>query len=388
MKIHRFLSFAICAAALAGGRLAASAPVDAVTVQSFGRLADGRETRLYTLIGEGGFEVSVCDFGARLVRLLVSDHTGQITDVVLGFDTVEGYAQDLPYFGATIGRVANRIAGAEFTLDGHTYALTPTDLAAGRFRHQHGGRQGFDKILWAATPTTKDGRPALRLHHLSPDGAEGYPGTLQVEVLYSLTADQGLRIDYTATTDRSTPVSLTNHAFFNLAGEGRGLVLDQELILCAQRYTPVDAAMLPTGRIEPVAGTPLDFSNSHRIGARITADHEQIRRAGGYDHNYVLNSTTGALALAATVRDPASGRVLEVLTTEPGVQFYTGNAFSKPRPGKSGVPYAPRSGFALETQHFPDAVNQPSFPSTILRPGETYHSTTIYRFPIRPPASR
>lgn len=388
MKTLRFLSFAICATALADGRLAASAPADAVTIQSFGRLADGRETHLYTLKGEGGFEASVCDFGARLVRLLVPDHTGQVADVVLGFDTVEGYAQDLPYFGATIGRVANRIAGAEFTLDGHTYALTPTDLAAGRPRHQHGGRQGFDKILWTATPTTQDGRPALRLYHTSPDGVEGYPGTLQVEVLYSLPAGQGLRIDYTATTDRPTPVNLTNHAFFNLAGEGRGLVLDHELTLRAQRFTPVDAAMLPTGRIELVAGTPLDFSTPHRIGERIAADHEQIRHAGGYDHNYVLDSTTRALALAATVRDPASGRVLEVLTTEPGVQFYTGNAFSKPRPGKSGVPYAPHSGFALETQHFPDAVNQPSFPSTILRPDETYHSTTIYRFPIRPPAPR
>lgn len=358
--------------------LIVSAP--AATVQPFGRLPDGRETHLYTLSGADGFQVGICDFGARIVQLLVPDRAGAVADVALGFPDVEGYARDCPYFGATIGRVANRIGGAKFTLDGRTHALTSNDPANGIPRHLHGGKQGFDKVLWAAESTTRDGWPAVRLRYSSPNGDEGYPGTLEVEVLYSLTADRGLRIDYTATTDRPTPVNLTNHVLFNLAGEGSGTILGHELTLRAHRFTPINALMLPTGEIASVTGTPLDFTAPHRIGARLAADHDQLRLAGGYDHNYVLDSTGGALALAATVCDPSSGRVLEVLTTEPGVQFYTGNAFSKARPGKSGVPYGPRSGFALETQHFPDAVNQSAFPTTILRPGRIYHSTTLYRF--------
>jgi aldose 1-epimerase len=355
-------------------------PAPAAIAPSFGRLPDGRETHLYTLRGAGGFRVSICDFGARIVQVLVPDRTGAVADVALGFRDVEGYALDCPYFGATIGRVANRIGGAKFTLDGRVCVLTPTDTVGGIPRHLHGGKQGFDKILWAAESTTRDGRPAVRLRYSSHDGEEGYPGALEVEVLYSLTADRGLRIDYTATTDRPTPVNLTNHVLFNLAGEGSGTILGHELTVRAHRFTPINAQMLPTGEIAPVADTPLDFTSPRQIGERMAADHDQLRLAGGYDHNYVLDSAAGVLALAATVRDPASGRVLEVLTTEPGVQFYTGNAFSKPRPGKSGMPYGPRSGFALETQHFPDSVNQPGFPSTILRPGQNYRSTTLYRF--------
>jgi aldose 1-epimerase len=351
------------------------------TVRPFGRLPDGREARLHTLQGTDGFQVDLSDFGARIVGVLTPDRDGKLADVVLGFSDVGGYAVDYPYFGATIGRVANRIAGAKFTLDGREYRLMPNEATGDTTKHLHGGRRGFDKVLWAAEPTEREGRPALRFRYTSPDGEEGYPGTLQVEVLYSLTADRGLRLDYTATTDQPTPVNLTNHAFFNLAGEGHGTILDHEFMVRAHHYTPTGAALLPTGEIAPVAGTPFDFTTPRRIGERIDDPHPQLRQSGGYDLNFVLDSLDGSLALAATVRDPASGRVLEVLTTEPGLQFFTGNFFSKPRPGKSGVPYAPRTGFALETEHYPDAVNQPQFPGVILRPRETFRSTTIYRFP-------
>lgn len=349
--------------------------------QTFGRLPDGRETHLYTLKGDDGFQVSLCDFGARIVQLRVPDRAGAIADVVLGFSDVAGYAVDCPYFGATIGRVANRIAKARFTLDGREYPLAANESPQGARTHLHGGRRGFDKVLWTAEPTQRDGRPAVRFHYRSADGEEGYPGALQVEVMYSLTAGRGLRIDYTATTDKPTPVNLTNHVYFNLAGEGRGTILDHELTVRAHHYTPIESNQLPTGEIAPVAGTPMDFIRPRRIGERIAAEHEQIRRGKGYNHNFVLESTDGSLALAAIVREPASGRVLEVLTTEPGMQLYTLNTFTKTRPGKSGRAYPPHGGLALETEHFPDAINQPRFPSVILRPGETFRSTTVYRFP-------
>lgn len=365
------------------GWMLALSLIPAFAAPSFGRLPDGREAHLYTLKGPDGFEVGLCDFGARIVHIIVPDRTGTLADVTMGFPDVEGYARDGPYFGATIGRVTNRIAGAAFTLDGKTYTLTPTDVADGTPRHLHGGKRGFDKVLWATEPTTREGQPAVRMKYTSPDGEQGYPGTLQVEVLYSLTTDRGVRIDYLATTDRPTPVNLTNHVLFNLAGEGRGTILDHELTLRAHRFTPVNDRLMPTGAIIPVAGTPLDFTTPQTIGARIGDPDEQLRRAKGYDHNYVLDAANGALELAAVVRDPSSGRVLEVLTTEPGVQFYSLNTFGKPRPGKSGVRYGPHSAFALETQHFPDSVNQPGFPSVLLRPGETYRSTTVYRFADR-----
>lgn len=359
--------------------IVAAAPLP--TARSFGRLPDGREAHLYTLVGADGFRVDLSDFGARIVGVFAPDRDGKLADVVLGFGDVEGYAVDCPYFGATIGRVANRTAGAKFTLDGREYRLAANETSHGAQTHLHGGVRGFDKVLWAAEPTERAGQPALRFRYTSPDGEEGYPGTLRVEVLYSLTADRGLRIDYTATTDRPTPINLTNHVYFNLAGEGRGTILDHEFTARARHYTPTDAALLPTGAIAPVAGTPFDFTTPRRIGDRIDGSDPQLRQGGGYDLNFALDSQDGSLALAATVRDPASGRVLEVLTTEPGLQFYTGNFFSKPRPGKSGVPYAPRTGFALESQHFPDAVNQPQFASVILRPDQAFRSTTVYRFP-------
>ena len=370
----------IALAALFATVSAPAAPLFPDTVQSFGKLPDGREARLYTLRHASGFQADIADFAGAVVRLLVPDRAGRLADVALGFDTVAPYVNESPFFGALIGRVGNRIAGGRFTLDGQTHTLATNNSPGGIPCHLHGGKVGFDKVLWAAEPATRDGQPALRLRYTSPDGEEGYPGTLAVEVTYSLTADPGLRLDYVASTDRATPVNLTNHCYFNLAGAGHGTILGHELTLHAGRYTPVNPGLIPTGELAPVAGTPFDFTTPHVIGARIAADHAQLRLGNGYDHNWVLDSADGTLALAATLREPASGRVLEVLTTEPGVQFYTGNFLSDNLVGKSATPYACRGGLCLETQHFPDSVNQPSFPSTILRPGQIYRSTTVYRF--------
>jgi len=358
-------------------------PPPPVIIQSFGNLPDGRETKIYTLRQETGFQVEITDFGGTIVRLLAPDRSGHLADVNLGFDTVTPYPTQSPYFGALIGRVGNRTAGGRFTLDSQTYSLATNNTPGGMPCHLHGGVTGFDKVLWQAEPTTREGQPALRLRYHSRDGEEGYPGNLAVEVLYSLTADQGLRMDYTATTDKATPVNLTNHAYFNLAGEGQGDVLGHELTVLAHHFTPVNAGMIPTGQTPPVAGTPFDFTSPHTLGERIGAPDEQLRLAGGYDHNFVLDNQSGSLALAATVREPVSGRVLEVLTTEPGIQLYSGNFLDGKLKGKSGRPYLHRGGFCLETQHAPDSINQPGFPSIVLRPGQTYRSTTIYRFSAR-----
>ncbi len=354
------------------------------TARPFGKLPDGRTAQLFTLRAADGFAAEITDYGGIIVRLLAPDRAGKLADVTLGYARAEDYVAKTPYFGAIIGRVGNRIAGGKFTLDGRTHSLATNNTPGGMPCHLHGGLAGFDKKLWAAEPLMRAGRPALRLTLTSPAGDEGYPGTLRVEVIYSLTADRGLRIDYTATTDAPTPVSLTNHAYFNLRGEGSGDILDHELTLHATRYTPVTAGLIPTGELANVAGTPLDFRQPHAIGARIGAKHEQLERGLGYDHNWVLaEAPRGEPALAARVSEPVSGRIMEVLTTEPGVQFYTGNFLDGTITGKSGRAYAKRDGFCLETQHFPDSVNQPGFPSTILRPGQTYRSTTVYRFSAR-----
>ena len=352
-------------------------------MRPFGKLPDGRAARLYTLENNSGLHADICDYGGIVVRLTVPDRAGHLADVALGCDSVERYVPNSGYLGALIGRVGNRIAGGQFSLDGKTYALATNNSPGGLPCHLHGGLRGFDQALWAAEVTARDGQPALRLRHVSPDGDAGYPGALHVEVLYSLTADRGLRIDYTATTDRATPVALTNHTYFNLRGEGDGDILGHELTLRARRYTPVNAGLIPTGELAPVAGTPFDFTTPHTIGARITDKNPQLGFGAGYDHNFVLDSADGSLALAATVREPESGRVLEVLTTEPGVQFYSGNFLDGTRTGKSGRAYARRSGFCLETQHFPDSMNHPAFPSVVLRPGQTLRSTTVFRFPAQ-----
>lgn len=367
-------------AALMATAAAAASPV---LMKPFGKLPDGREARLYTLKNETGLQADISDYGGTIVRLLVPDRNGRAGDVTLGFGSVDAYAAGSPYFGALIGRVGNRIAGGKFTLDGKTYELARNNSPGGIPCHLHGGIHGFDKVLWQAEPFDQDGQPALRLRYTSPAGEEGYPGTLQVEVVYSLTRANGLRIDYSATTDQPTPVNLTNHAYFNLRGEGDGDILGHELTIAASRFTPVDAGMIPTGALASLAHTPFDFTKPKPIGARIDEANEQLRLGNGYDHNYVLDSGGGEPALAATVYEPTTGRVLEVLTTEPGLQFYSGNWLNGKLTGKSGRPYLHRGGFCLETQHFPDTVNQRSFPSIILRPGQTYRSTTAYRFSVR-----
>lgn len=370
------LSFALCL--LTGATAAESA-----SPKSFGRLPDGRETQLYTLRNANGFQVEITNYGGTIVRLLAPDRDGRLADVTLGFDSIEPYPKQSPYFGALIGRVGNRIAQSRFTLDGKTYTLARNNTPGGIGCTLHGGLVGFDKVIWDAEQATRDGQPALRLRYTSKDGEEGFPGKLAVEVVYSLTPDNGLRIDYSATTDRATPVNLTNHAYFNLAGEGSGTILDHVLTVKAKRYTPVDAGLIPTGEIAPVADTPFDFTTPHAIGERVNAKHEQLRFGGGYDHNFALDSQDGSLALAAEVYEPKSGRRMEVLTTEPGLQFYSGNFLDGTLTGKSGRRYVHRGAFCLETQHYPDSINQPAFPSTVLRPGETYRSTTVYRFSTR-----
>lgn len=354
---------------------------------SFGTLPDGREAAVYTLRHPSGFAAEISNFGGAVTRLFAPDREGRLADIVLGFDNVTDYAERSPFFGALIGRVGNRTAGGRFHLDGRDYVLANNNFPAGEPCHLHGGNLGFDKVLWDAAPLEINGAPALRLGYTSPDGEEGYPGNLSVEVTYILGADQSLRIDYLATTDAPTPVNLTNHSYFNLRGEGNGTILDHEIQIHADHLTPVTRGLIPTGELTPIAGTPFDFNTARRIGDRIDDDDTQLKFGGGYDHNYVLRRDPSAgaepLQLAATVYEPESGRVMDVLTTEPGMQFYSGNFLDGSLTGKSGQPYPFRSGLCLETQHFPDSPNQPQFPSIILRPGETYRSTTVYRFSTR-----
>lgn len=353
-------------------------------MKPFGKTRDGRDTHLFTLRNDRGLAVDITDFGGTVVRLLCPDRHGQAADVVLGFDSVEGYDRPSgPYFGATIGRVGNRIAHGRFTLDGKTYQLATNNAPAGIPCHLHGGNVGFDKVLWTAEEFVEGAEPALRLTYASPDGEEGYPGNLNATVVFTLTSDNALRIEYTATTDRTTPVNLTNHSYFNLGGEGERTILGHALTINAARYTPVNAGLIPTGELAPVIDTPLDFRAPHTIGERIERPNEQLRFAGGYDHNFVLDQADGSLALAAVVLEPQSGRELEILTTEPGVQFYSGNFLDGTLLGKNGHAYGRRTGFCLETQHFPDSPNHSTFPSILLRPDETYRTTTLYRLKAR-----
>ncbi|MCA8830977.1 aldose epimerase family protein [Hymenobacter pini] len=345
------------------------------TASSFGRLADGTEAQLYTLRNAHGVQVSITNYGGTVTKLLVPDKAGQLGDVVLGFDSLAGYQSPEyvkagPYFGALIGRYGNRIAKGKFTLNGQQYTLATNNGA----NHLHGGLKGFDKVVWQAQPGHSAQGQTLTLTYRSKDGEEGYPGTLQVTVVYTLTPDDALQIDYAATTDKATPVNLTNHSYFNLGG-GKD-VLGHEVTLPADRYTVVDASLIPTGELRPVKGTPFDFTSAHAIGERIG----QV--PGGYDHNWVLNQTDG-LHEAATVYEPTTGRTLTVRTTEPGLQFYTGNFLDGSLKGKGGKVYGKHAGFCLETQHFPDSPNQPAFPSTILQPGQTLRSTTSYTFGVR-----
>lgn len=345
-----------------------------VVKTSFGQTGDGTPVDLYTLTNARGMTAKIMTYGAILTELHAPDRTGKMGDVVLGFSTLGGYLKGHPFFGATVGRYANRIARGKFTLDGKAYTLATNNAP----NHLHGGEKGFDKKVWKAAPVRRPDGPAVRFTLTSPDGDEGYPGTLQVAVVYTLTNKNALRIDYSATTDKATPVNLTNHSYFNLAG--RGDVGSHVAAFNAARYTPVDATSIPTGVIAPVAGTPFDFSRPHRIGERI----EQIGKNPntGYDHNYVKNGGS-KFARAATVYEPTTGRVLTMHTSEPGFQFYTGNFLDGTLTGKNGVVYKKHTAFCLEAQHYPDSPNRPNFPSTILRPGQTYRQRTEYVFSAR-----
>jgi aldose 1-epimerase len=349
-------------------------PRKPVAREPFGKLPDGHAVERFTLTNAHGMEVKAITYGGIITSLVVPDRTGKMTDVVLGFDSLDGYLKNDPFFGAIIGRYGNRIAKGQFTVDGQTATLVKNNGP----NHLHGGTKGFDKQVWAAEPVA--GKNAVVFTRTSPDGEEGYPGTLKVRVTYTLTDANALVVDYEATTDKATPVNLTQHSYFNLAGDGAGDILGHELMINADRYTPVDDTLIPTGELAPVEGTPFDFRKPTAIGARIDQDHPQLKNGKGYDHNWVLNRKGPGLSPAARALEPKSGRTLEVTTTEPGVQFYAGNFLDGTIKGKGGHVYARRTGFCLETQHFPDSPNQPKFPSTILRPGQTYKSQTVFTF--------
>ncbi len=347
-----------------------------MTKQAFGKTPDGAVVELYTLTNSQGVEAAITTYGGIVVSLKVPDRAGRLADVVLGFDHLDGYLKGQPYFGAIIGRYGNRIGQGRFALGGVPYTLARNNGE----NHLHGGLKGFDKAVWKAREGAGGPGQSLELSYLSKDGEEGYPGNLSVTVTYTLTASNELRIDYSATTDQDTVVNLTNHSYFNLAGQGEGDILAHRVAIYADRFTPVDAGLIPTGEQRSVAGTPFDFREPHPIGERINAPDAQVKLGRGYDHNFVLNGQAGTLRPAARVTEAASGRVMEVLTTEPGIQFYTGNFLDGTLRGKAGKVYHQRYGFCLETQHYPDSPNRPEFPSTVLKPGQRYQTTTVYRF--------
>jgi aldose 1-epimerase len=371
--VTSILGFAALAA-LAGGAQAAQ---DKIVEKPWGKTAGGKAVSLYTLTNARGAQAKITNYGGIVVSLMMPDRHGKLGDVVLGFDNLQGYEKHSPYFGATIGRYGNRIAKGKFSLDGKHYTLAVNNGV----NALHGGKVGFDKAVWAAKETHPKGGVGLALHYVSKDMEEGYPGALTVDVNYTLTDENDLRIEYKATTTKDTVVNLTNHSYFNLNGAGNGDILHHVAMINADTFTPIDPTSIPTGKLESVAGTPFDFRHPTAIGKRISAKDTQIKNGAGYDHNYVLNKLPGAdSGIAARVFSPESGRVLTVVTDQPGVQFYTSNFLDGTFAGKGGHVYKKHYAFCLETQHYPDSPNQPSFPTTELKPGETYHSTTDYKF--------
>ncbi len=344
-----------------------------VKKESFGKLPDGTAVDLYTLSNGKGMEARIMTYGGAVVSLTAPDKAGKYADVVLGMDNLEGYLKGVPYFGALIGRYGNRIGHAQFTLEGKTYHTPKNDGD----NTLHGGTRGFDKRVW----TARELGDGLELTYVSKDGEEGFPGTLTSKVVYAVTANNELRIEYTATTDKPTVLNLTNHSYFNLAGQGEGDILQHQVTINADRFTPVDSGLIPTGELKAVKGTPFDFTKATAIGARIGQNDQQLQFGKGYDHNWVLNGS--GMKKAAEVYEAKSGRVMEVLTDQPGLQFYTGNFLDGTIHGKGGKVYGHRSAFCMETQHFPDSPNKPSFPTTELKPGQTYHTVTMYRFSTR-----
>jgi aldose 1-epimerase len=378
-EIFTVITASLCAACLMGCAAPHSSkgakPAVQISSRPFGHTPDGTPVLLFTLRNSHGAEVKIMNYGGIVQSFTVPDKDGKMGDVVLGYDHLDGYLKESPYFGALVGRYGNRIANAKFTLDGKEYTLAtnngPNSL--------HGGKKGFDKVVWVPKVlATREG--ALELHYVSKDGEEGFPGTLTVTAIYTLTDDNALRLDYVATTDKDTIVNLTQHSYFNLALKGD--VLNHDVMIDADKFTPVDSTLIPTGELRPLDGTPFDFRRPTAIGARINQDDEQLKLGGGYDHNWVLNKKPGELKLAARVHEPTTGRVLEVLTTEPGLQFYTGNFLNGKIVGKGGRVYNKRNAFCMEPEHFPDSPNHPEFPSVVLRPGEIYKNTIIFKMSV------
>jgi len=347
-----------------------------ISKEAFGRLPDGRQVELYTIRNTQGAAVKIINYGAIIVSLTMPDHTGKFEDLVLGFNRLEDYLNDNPYFGCIAGRFANRIGKGKFSIDGVEYQLTINNGE----NHLHGGLAGFDQVLWDAQPVSQENASGLKLSYHSPDGEQGYPGNLDVTVTYLLTDQNELEIGYSAKADKPTICNLTHHSYFNLSGDPLDTILDHELMIAADRYTPVDEGLIPTGEIADVTGTPMDFRQPKRIGQDIEAAFAQLHFGGGYDHNWVLNDFDGTVKKAASLYDPGSGRFMEIFTDQPGLQFYSGNFLDGSRTGKNQIAYPFRSGLCLEAQKFPDAPNKPHFPPVLLRPGETYRQTTIYRF--------
>jgi aldose 1-epimerase len=346
-----------------------------VTRRAYGNM-DGAAIELFTLSNAAGMQAAITNYGATLVSLTAPDRNGKFADVVLGMDDLAGYRKQTAFLGALIGRYGNRIAHGGFKLEGKEYHLPKNDSD----NTLHGGPQGFDKRAWKATPSNGAGGASVEFTYVSKDGEEGFPGTLTARVVYTLTDKNELRIDYSAATDKPTVVNLTNHSYFNLAGQGEGDILGHQVTIHASRFTPVNAALIPTGELRPVKGTPFDFTQSTAIGARIGQADQQLKFGRGYDHNWVLDKGAGGMTQAVEVYEPKTGRVMQVWTTEPGIQFYTGNFLDGSIHGKGGKVYPNRGAFCMETQHFPDSPNQPEFPSTELKPGQQYHTTTEFRF--------
>ena len=379
---HHLLTFfstglsAICFLACAMP-ITSSAASGEISKKSFGKMPDGTPVDLYTLRNRHRMEVKITSYGGIVVSIIVPDRDGQFADVVLGYDNLEGYLKENPFFGAMVGRYGNRIANAKFTLNGKEYKL-PANNGPNCL---HGGLKGFDKVVWQGKSLATPEGPALELSYLSKDSEEGFPGNLSVTAVYTLTDDNGLKLEYTATTDNATVVNLTQHSYFNLAGKGD--VLNHDVMINADKFTPTDKNLIPTGELRPVKGTPFDFRKPTGIGARINQNDEQLKFGGGYDQNFVIDKPPGKLGLMARVYEPTTGRVLEVLSTEPGMQFYTGNHLGGTITGKGGWTYQARSAFCMEPQHYPDSPNHPEFPAVVLKPGQEYHNTIIYRFSVK-----
>ena len=374
--LHGHLMFPeiILCVALLVGCATPSKPGAKIVAKSFGKTEDGAPVKIFTLRNARGVEAKISNYGGIVTSLKVPDRSGKMSDVVLGYDTLAEYLKRNPHFGCLVGRYGNRIAKGKFTLNGKTYQLATNNGP----NALHGGIKGFDKRVWQAKPVESKLGPALELHYVSKDGEEGYPGNLTVTAVYTLTDDNALRLDYTATTDKDTIVNLTHHSYFNLAGKGD--ILGHEVMIASDEFTSVDETLIPTGELRSVKGTPFDFNTPTTIGARINDADEQLKFGKGYDHNWVIKKPTGQLGLMARVTEPTTGRVLEVLSTEPGLQFYTGNFLDGTIKGKGGWVYKSRSGFCMEPQHYPDSPNKPNFPSVVLKPGDIYKNTIIYRF--------